>query len=35
MLTGSWIAFAARGSHQLTSAAGKWALLAAALPDPR
>jgi DNA-binding SARP family transcriptional activator/pimeloyl-ACP methyl ester carboxylesterase len=33
LLTGSGIAFAARGTHQLTSAAGRWPLFAVAPPD--
>jgi len=33
LLTGSGIAFTARGSHQLTSTAGRWPLFAVAPPD--
>jgi DNA-binding SARP family transcriptional activator/pimeloyl-ACP methyl ester carboxylesterase len=33
LLTGSGIAFAARGSHQLAGAAGRWPLFAVAPPD--
>ena len=33
LLTGSGIAFAARGGHRLAGAAGKWPLFAAAPPD--
>ena len=35
LLTGSGIAFAARGSHKLTSTAGRWPLFAVAPLDPR
>jgi class 3 adenylate cyclase len=35
LLTGSGIAFAARGSHKLTGTAGRWPLFAVAPPDPR
>jgi DNA-binding SARP family transcriptional activator/pimeloyl-ACP methyl ester carboxylesterase/class 3 adenylate cyclase len=35
LLTGSGIAFAARGSHRLTSTAGRWPLFAVAPLDPR
>ena len=33
LLTGSGIAFAVRGSHQLAGAAGRWLLFAVAPPD--
>jgi DNA-binding SARP family transcriptional activator/pimeloyl-ACP methyl ester carboxylesterase len=35
LLTGSGIAFAARGSHQLTSTTDRWPLFAVAAADPR
>ena len=34
LLTGSGIAFTARGSHQLTSATYRWPLHAVAAADP-